>query len=85
MTFGWAEPSCQTPAQVAEPGEWTAAGGLGSGSVMNQADPGSSDAPLGGGRVLCDGARSLGMQDSDLDILCLGHKFGGEVVFLFIL
>lgn len=28
---------------------------------------------------------TLGMEDSDLDILCLGHKFGGEAVFIFIL
>lgn len=54
-------------------------------SLVGQAGRGSSYAPLGGVRVLCDGARPLRMQDSDLDILCLGHKFGGEVVFLFIL
>lgn len=52
---------------------------------MGEAGRGSSCAPLGGVGVLCDGARSLGMRDSDLDMLCLGHKFGGEAVFLFIL
>lgn len=52
---------------------------------MGQAGRGSNYVPLGGVRVLCDGVRPLGMQDSDLDILCLGHKFGGEAVFIFIL
>lgn len=55
------------------------------GSLVGQAGRGSNYAPLGGVRVFCEGARALGVQDSDLDILCLGHKFGGEAVFLFIL